>query len=162
MRCGRPRPFTTAGWPLLGGEGPERVHLAPDAVDLVVARCLGDPFLFQLAGEAAWNAGTGAVVTVEEAERGWGSSRREILRYAEARLEGLTELQLRYLRGSAALPPEERTAANVAAQLGRSASTELASTAHALDADRRLIRRVSGRVRFRSPVVEAHLGGGWP
>ncbi len=155
-------PFTTDGWPLLGEDGPSRVHMAPQAVDVIVQRCLGDPFLFQLAGEGAWNAGTGAVISREEADRGWRSARREIDRYVRARLEGLTELQMAYLDALAELAPEERTAAAVAARLGRTGSAGIASTAHALDVERRLIRREAGRVRFRSRVVEAHLTGGWP
>jgi hypothetical protein len=156
------RPFTTEGWPLPAGAGYDRVHMAPDAVDLIVAQCLGDPFLFQLAGEAAWNAGTGAVISGEEARRGWQSVRREVIRYANARLEGLTDLQMRYLEAVAALDPQERTAAEVAHRLGRERSRELASTAQSLDVDHRLIRRTAGRIRFRSDVVAACLAGDWP
>ncbi len=154
--------FTTTGYEILADDGPTVVHMAPEAIDLIVTKCLGDPFLFQLAGEGAWNAGRGAVITGEEAERGWAAARREVTRYAKARLEALSQQQLGYLEALAALPEAERTAAGVAAALGRDSSAQLASTAQALDVDRRLIRRTAGRVRFRSPVVGAYLSGGWP
>ena len=156
------RPFTSSGWPVLSDDGPEAVHLEPGAVDAVLGVCLGDPFLFQLAGEAAWNAGTGAVITEEEVRRGWASARREVQRYVAARLEGLSDLQLSYLQAVADLPEQERTAAAVARALGRSGSAALGSTAAALDSDRALLRREAGRVSFRSAAVEAYLQGGWP
>ncbi len=155
-------PFTSEGWPLLTDDGPASVHLAPEAVDELVAVSLGDPFLFQLAGEAAWLAGTGAVITLEEVRRGWSGSRREVARYVRSRLEGLSPLQLSYLEAAVALPPGERTVAAVAAALGRDSSSALASTAHSLDVERRLLRREAGRLRFRSGAVEAFLGGRWP
>lgn len=156
------QPFTTDGWPVLADDGPKTVHLEPEAVDELLAVSLGDPFLFQLAGEAAWLAGTRAVITVEEVRRGWSGSRREVTRYVRSRLDGLTELQLSYLEATAGLPPEDRTVGAVAAALGRDSSSALASTAHSLDAERRLLRREAGRLRFRSGAVEAFLGGRWP
>ena len=118
-------PFTTSGWPVLTADGPRTVHLEPAAVDALVEVCLGDPFLFQLAGEAAWNAGPGPVITAEEVRRGWAGARREVARYVAARLEGLTDLQLSYLQAAAALGPEERTSAAVALALGRRGSAAL-------------------------------------
>ncbi len=156
------RPFTTDGWPILGEAGEIRVVMEVDAVDLLVDLPVGDPFLFQLAGEAAWNAGTGPVITAEEARRGWQTARREVLRYAESRLRGLSDLQLEVLRAAAAQPVQDRTASDVARAIGRRSSAEIASTTRALDVDHRLIRRRAGRIDFRSPAVEAYLAGGWP
>ena len=155
-------PFTTDGWPVLTADGPASVLLEPGAVDAVVELCLGDPFLFQLAGEAAWNAGTGVVVTEEEVRRGWGGAAREVRRYVAARLEGLSDLQLAYLEAAAGLDDDGRTSAAVARAMGRGSSSALGSTAAALDADRALIRREAGRIRFRSAAVEAYLRGSWP
>lgn len=156
------QPFTRQGWPLLTDDGPGVVHMEPAAVDHLVSMCLGDPFLFQLGGQGGWNAGTGAVITGEEMQRGWQSVSREVLRYVRARLEGLTDLQLSYLEAVAALDEEHRTTAAVATALGRSRSSALGSTAQALDEERRLIRRRAGRINFRSPVVAAYLTGNWP
>ncbi len=155
-------PFTTTGWPLLTDAGPATVHMAPEAADLVVTSCLGDPFLFQLVGEAAWNAGEGAIITAEDAQRGWRLVRREVVRYVEGRLGELSELQLAYLRAAAALPEDGRTAVAIAGQLGRDGAHTLASTAQSLDRTHRLIRREAGRIRFRSNAVRAFLAGGWP
>lgn len=155
-------PFAAEGWPILTAKGPAHVYMEPAATDVVVERCLGDPFLFQLAGEAAWNAGSGVVITGEEAARGWRAIRREVVRYVEGRLTGLGDLQLRYLQAAAQLDDEEPAAAAVAAALVHGGSSRLASTAQRLDSDHRLIRREAGRVRFRSPAVRAFLRGGWP
>lgn len=152
-------PFTTTGWPILGDDGPQAVLLDPEGERELTSICLGDPFLFQLAGEAAWNAGTEALITVEQVRRGWAGARREVRRYVAGRLEGLSDLQLSYLEATAALEPGERTSAAVAQALGRSGSAALGSTAAALDTDRGLIRREAGRIRFRSPAVEAYLNG---
>ncbi len=156
------RPFTAEGWPVLTDDGPSTVHMEAGAVGVIVDRCLGDPFLFQLAGEAAWNAGDGPIITAAEAERGWQGARREVDRYVVTRLDGLSELQLAYLETMAGLPPERRTSAAVAEGMQRSSSRDLGSTAHALDTGHRLIRRRAGRLAFRSRMVEAYLGGAWP
>lgn len=155
-------PFTTSGWEVVGEDGPETVHLDAAGETALIESCLGDPFLFQLAGEVAWNAGTGAVITQDEVRRGWAGARREVRRYAAGRLEGLSDLQLSYLQAAAALDPGERTSAAVAVSLGRASSAALGSTAAALDTDRGIIRREAGRIRFRSPSVEAFLRGHWP
>jgi hypothetical protein len=72
-----------------------------------------DPYAFQLLGKAAWNASPGAVVTVEDvraAAVAIAPAMRE--RYA-ARLDGLTEEQVRYLLAAASLPRSERTPTRV-------------------------------------------------
>lgn len=154
-------PFTGDGWPVLTDEGPARVHFASDAVDEIVARCLGSPYLFQLVGDAAWNAGSGAVVTAEEVRRGYLATRREISAYLHLRLADLTDKQVAYLRAAASVPEPERTAGRVAAQLGTTSDT-LGAVAQALDERHRVIRRVSGRVLFRSAALEALLRGELP
>ncbi len=156
-------PFTTTGWPILTDQGPAHVHLDPGAIDLLVDHSMGDPFVFQLAGEAMWNAGTGLVVTHEEATRGWNAARREIRSVVVGRLEGLTDLQMRYLTAAAEERDDDRRTAGVVANaIGYDTSTQAASTAHALDVERGLIRREAGRITFRSPSVQAYLRGDWP
>jgi hypothetical protein len=155
-------PFTAEGWRVLGPDGPLDVVMADGVVEDVIDRAVGDPFLFQLAGEAAWNAGTGAVITREEAARGWAGVRREVIRYVEARLDGLSDLQLEVLRAAAGIGDPERTAAAVAQATGRVSSSQIASTTRSLDVEHHLIRRQAGAIRFRSPAVRAYLAGGWP
>ncbi len=155
-------PFTTDGWEVLGPDGPVRVFMEDAAVDHIVTICHGDPFLFQLAGEAAWQAGDGEVITGEEAQRGWRLVRREVQGYVEGRLTGVSELQMDYLRSAAALEDEARTGDAVAVAMGRGSAKDVASTAQSLDRTHRLIRREAGMVRFRSAAVRAWLAGGWP
>src|SRR5690606_20694770 len=100
--------------------------------------------------------------TAEEARRGWQAARREVTRYVESRLRGVSDLQLEVLRAAAALPDVKRTAAAIARAVGRKSSAEIASTTRSLDVEHRLIRREAGRVTFRSPAVAAFLAGGWP
>lgn len=156
-------PFSTDGWSFLADDGPQRIHMDPGAIDLVVERSLGDPFLFQLAGEAAWQAGEGPLITRAEAERGWRLVRRETVRYVEGRLEGLSDLQLEVLEAAARIEPEaERTSMAVAVATGRTSSSQLASTFQSLDRTHRLIRREAGRLSFRSEAVRRFLTGTWP
>ncbi len=149
-------PFATDGWPVLTTGGPAAVHLEPAALDLLVERTLGSPYLFQLVGDAAWNAGSGRLVTQSEVERGHLATRREIRAYASLRLADLTERQIAYLRAAASLPAEERKAGAVAAAMGE-ASEALAPTARALDERHGVIRRTGGRVVIRSAALEALL-----
>lgn len=154
-------PFASDGWPILTAEGPARVHMTPGALDSIVKRCLGDPFLFQLAGEAAWNAGTGQIITEEEAQRGWASARREVERYVSRRLDGLTDLQVEFLRTAASLPEDRRTATAIAKAMGRDSAATVASTVRALETGHAVIRREAGAISFRSRAVEAYLAGDW-
>lgn len=151
------RPFTTDGWPVRGG-GEEVVRMTDDAVTEIVRGSYGSPFLFQLLGEAAWNAGTATTITHEETVRGHQNAMREVRNYVRLRLSDLTDLQLEYLRAAAEVQPDTRTAAAVAARLGRS-SRELGSTARALEDRYRLIRREAGVVRLTSPGLEPYLRG---
>lgn len=154
-------PFAGEGWPVLTDEGPARVHFAPAAVDLTVQLCMGSPYLFQLVGDGAWNAGTGRVVSAEEVRRGYLAARREIRAYLEVRLADLTEKQVAYLRAAASVPEAERTAGRVAAALGTT-SEALGATAQALDERHRVIRRTARKVLFRSAALEALLRGDLP
>lgn len=155
-------PFAGVGWHVLADDGPATILMEPGCMELVVDRCLGDPFLFQLCGEAAWNAGTGRIITTEEAARGWQAARREVLRYVQARLDDVTPLQLEVLHAAAALDDDTRTSAAVARALGRDSSAQLASTVRSLDLEHALIRRGGGSISFRSRAVQAFLRGDWP
>ncbi|WP_108664561.1 ATP-binding protein [Euzebya rosea] len=155
-------PFTGDGWRILTDDGTARVVMDTGVVEDVIGRSLGDPFLFQLAGEGAWNAGTGTVITREEGDRGWQTVRREVERYVQSRLDGLTDLQMEVLTAAAGLGAAERTGSAVAQAVGRTGSAQIASTTRALDVEHQIIRRQAGRITFRSPAVEAFLAGSWP
>ena len=148
--------FEGAGYPVLTDDGPACVTMERGAIDLVVHGCMGSPYLFQLIGDAAWSAGSGAVITRAEAQRGTAAARREIRANAELRVAGLTAKQLAYLRAAASIDTPARTAGAVAAVLGAT-SESLGPTARALDERHRLIRRLAGRVEFRSAAIERWL-----
>lgn len=150
------RPFVDGGWEVLGEAGPARIRLHPEAAALVVDASHGSPFLFQLIGEAAWNAGDGDLITLAEARRGLRATARETRSYLRMKLQGLSDLQVAYLRAAALIDPPERTAGRIAELVGGT-SERLASTARVLDEQRRLIRREAGKVRFRSPGLEELL-----
>lgn len=155
-------PFTGPGWPTPGEEGPARVHMEDAAVDALVDGCQGDPFLFQLAGEAAWRSGAEPLITEAHVRTGWRLVSREVVGYVQGRLQDVTALQMEYLRAAALIPEDGRSADAVAKALGRDGAAALASTAQALDVTHRLIRREAGMIRFRSAAVRAWLAGGWP
>jgi hypothetical protein len=150
------RPFLTEGWEVLGPDGPVRIRMDAEVPGALAAAAHGSPFLFQLVGEAAWNAGGGTTITLAEAQRGVASTARETAAHFALRLAPLTDRQRAYLLAAASLSDVERTAGRVAALLGAT-SEQLASTAQSLDDRHRLIRRSAGRITFRSPGLAAHL-----
>jgi hypothetical protein len=93
------RPFVTAGWDV------------PEAAETTVELCHGEPFVFQLAGERAWPAGTGETITADEVRSGWEGGRYEAATHVELILNRLPERELQLLHAMAALAPEERTLA---------------------------------------------------
>lgn len=154
-------PFRNAGFPLLAADGPTAVFMTDDAVEAIVARCLGDPYVFQLAGEAAWNAGEEAVIGAGEVERGWATAAREARSHVQRALERLPDGERNVLDAVVALPPEERTATAVARALGRSGAPAVASALQRLDDQRGILAR--GRpITFRMRTVERLLTGSWP
>ncbi|MFT4187532.1 MAG: hypothetical protein QM621_03010 [Aeromicrobium sp.] len=59
------------------------VQMAPDAADLIVRLCCGEPFLFRLVGYQAWNAGSGDVITTDDVRRGRATARPEASMHLE-------------------------------------------------------------------------------
>jgi hypothetical protein len=116
--------------------------------------------LFQLAGNAAWRARTGAIITDEDVLDGWAGKRAEARRHVEASLQRLPASERAFVDALAALTAVERTLKGVASALGRT-SSEVATTARRLEDIRGLIRR--GRpYEFTARTVEGYLGGSWP
>lgn len=153
--------FVFDGWPVTNGDGVERVTMAPDAVDAIVDLCRGDPFLFQLAGQAAWDAGTTPTITTDDVRHGWRTVAREARTHVERLVGRLPELERRFVEAMAELDPDDRTLTRVAHELGYDAATQLGPTAQRLDTVRGIIER--GRpYSFRVRTVEAYLQGTWP
>lgn len=153
--------FRTTGHPVLGEDGPAAVFMTDAAIEAIVQRCLGDPYLFQLAGEAAWNAGADAVIDVPDVERGWGGAAREARAHVERALARLPDGERRVLDAVVALDADQRTATAVARHLGRSGAPAVASALQRLDDQRGILSR--GRpINFRMRTVEGLLAGWWP
>ena len=103
------------GFAVLTDDGPATVAMEVAAREELVDRCLGDPFLFQLGGAAAWDAGTGPVITAEDVRAGWKRVRREVDAHVRGRLAGLTELQLDVLTAAARLADRGPDGTSIAA-----------------------------------------------
>lgn len=154
--------FVTPGWPV-GPDGGhrDRVRMEPAAVDAIVEACCGEPFLLQLAGAGAWYAGTGSVLTAAEAREGWATAAREAAAHVERILQRLPAREADLLRVMADLPPEQRSATNIARVMGYTSVTQIGTATQRLDTTRGLIAR--GRpYSFRHRAIEAYLTSNWP
>ncbi|MDP9406305.1 MAG: ATP-binding protein [Actinomycetota bacterium] len=129
-----------------------------EAVDLVVEASGGYPYFLHVVGSHVWNAGSGTVITADEARTGIAAARNYLDAFYEERLRELTAAQRRYVDAAAALPTPERSAGAVAAALGTS-SRQLASTWQALTGRHGLLRSAGGRGRFAFtlPGLDAYL-----
>ena len=154
--------FVTEGWPVATeAGGAERVFLAADAQRAIVERARGEPFLFQLAGERAWYAGTDNLITAEHVKAGWRNAAPEAEAHVQRILDRLPARERQFIEAMAELAPEERSLTNIARKADYEKATDAGPTAQRLDRTRRIIRR--GRpYRFRHRAVEARLTSDWP
>ncbi|MEE8599855.1 hypothetical protein [Euzebya tangerina] len=111
-------PFTTEGWPVLTDAGPLAVTMTAEAVDAIVARALGDPFLFKLLGAAAWSADGGAVITADHVEAGWASSADEVVAHVERAWLRLPPQEQHLFEAIVALPPDQTHALSISGAAG--------------------------------------------
>ncbi len=158
------RPFVRDGWEVAADGRTERVAMSPAAARRIVELCHGDPFLFQLAGQQAWDAGTDMILDVDDVIRGWSRARPEATRHVERLLERLPAKERQMIDVMAGLPPDQRTLTNIAREMGYEAASQAGPTAMRLDANRGIIER-RGRSEpyvFRSRIVEARLTSEWP
>ena len=154
--------FVTEGWPVATeAGGAERVFLAADAQRAIVERARGEPFLFQLAGERAWYAGTDNLITAEHVKAGRRNAAPEAEAHVQRILDRLPARERQFIEAMAELAPEERSLTNIARKAGYEKATDAGPTAQRLDRTRRIIHR--GRpYRFRHRAVEARLTSDWP
>uniref|UniRef100_UPI0035172C76 AAA family ATPase n=1 Tax=Euzebya sp. TaxID=1971409 RepID=UPI0035172C76 len=82
-------PFTSTGWRVLTDDGPAAVTMTAPAVDRLVDAVRGDPFLLQLVGKAAWDAGDGPVIDLDDVCAAVEVARGEMRHHAERALERL-------------------------------------------------------------------------
>jgi hypothetical protein len=156
------QPFIIDGWPVpddLGGVN--RVHMEPDAVAAIVDLCRGEPFLFQLAGEQAWYAGSTDVITRAQALAGWKAARSEAVTHVERILDRLPGRERDFVQAMAELPARERTLTRIAKDMGLAKATDAGPTSQRLDSVRGIIER-GKPYTFRHRAVEAFLSSDWP
>lgn len=84
--------------------GISRIRMDADAAQAITEICRGEPFLFQLAGEQAWYAGTGDVITRSQVLASWKAARAEAVTHVERILERLPKRESDFLRAMADLP----------------------------------------------------------
>lgn len=146
------------GYQVLGEDGPVTIDLADAAREALIEVCQGDPFLFQLAGAAAWDAGVGPLITEEEVHFGWARVRREVHAHVRSRLQGLSELQGQVLRAAVAVTDGQDVAVDgttIARRMGRTASSAIGSTLQALVAKHVLALEPSGYRIVSRPLARA-------
>jgi len=150
-------PFVVSGW----DAGIGRVYLSQEGMEQLVTLCKGDPFLFQLAGERAWFAGTSSIVSGDDVERGWIGASTEASGHISRIINRLPEKERLLVETMAKLAPEDRTATNVAQVMGFSDSSQIGTTAKSLDEGRKIIFR-GKPYSFQNKAIEAFLTSEWP
>lgn len=156
------QPFVIDGWGTPAADGSiEAVHMTPDAVHALTALCCGEPFLFQLAGQRAWNAGTSLVITDDDVRRGWQGAESEASAHVERILNRLPSREREFVEAMAALAPSERTLTTIAERMGLPSAANVGPFSQRLDTVRGII--VRGKpYSFRNRAVEAYLSTDWP
>lgn len=156
------QPFVTEGWPVANDAGgTDRVFMEPKAQRAIVDLARGEPFLFQLAGERAWYAGTDNLITPDHVRTGWTTAAPEAEAHVQRILDRLPAREREFIEAMAELAPEKRSLTNIARKMGHAKATDAGPTAQRLDLNRRIIQR--GRpYRFQHRAVEAYLTSAWP
>lgn len=156
------RPFVLDGWPVADGEGGTgRIRMHADAATAIVELCRGEPFLFQLAGERAWYAGSGTVITRAHVIDGWRAARTEASAHVERILARLPQREREFVHAMAELPVRERSLTRIAESAGYAKPTDAGPTSQRLDTVRGIITR-GKNYAFRHRAVEAYLTSDWP
>jgi len=154
--------FVLEGWEVPDGTGGSaRIRMEPGAAARIVDVCRGEPFLFQLAGEQAWYAGTTPTITAEQVRQGWRGAQREATAHVERILERLPARERQLLQVMAELPAPDRTLTRIAEEMGFAKVTEAGPAAQRLDTVRGIIDR-GKPYAFRHRAVEGYLSGDWP
>lgn len=156
-------PFITPGWEVANGDGDlTYVRMTPEAADRIVALSHGEPFLFQLAGERAWYAGTGQVITLQDVMAGWDVVRPEAIAHVERILDRLPDKEREFVTAMADLPEDQRRASIIARAMGYEKATSIGPFAQRLDSTRGIISRGKRQYTFRHRALEAYLTSDWP
>lgn len=156
------QPFVIDGWETPSADGSiEVVHMTQEAVRALIALCCGEPFLFQLAGQRAWNAGTTPLITDDDVRRGWQGAEGEAAAHVERILNRLPARERAFVEAMAALDPSDRTLTTIADRMGLRSAANVGPFSQRLDTVRGII--VRGKpYSFRNRAVEAYLSTEWP
>lgn len=128
-----------------------------DALDAVIDASGGYPYFLHVVGSHVWRAGTGEVITADDAAAGLADARPYLEEFYRQRLAEIGDLQRAYLHAAARVDPAARTPGAVAAELGRT-SSQLGSTLSALTDHHGLLRGDGdGRLVFALPGLGRHL-----
>jgi hypothetical protein len=154
--------FVLPGWEVPDGEGGMgRIRMEADAAAAIVELCRGEPFLFQLAGERAWYAGTDTTITREHVISGWRGAQREAAAHVERILGRLPQREREFVEAMARVPARERKLTRIASEVGYAKATEAGTPSQRLDTVRGIIDR--GKLyTFRHRAIEAYLTSEWP
>ncbi|WP_306233788.1 ATP-binding protein [Agrococcus beijingensis] len=154
--------FVDPGWEVSDESGGvQLVRFEQDAVSAVIDLCRGEPFLFQLAGQHAWNADTTDTVTREQVARGWRSAQREAVAHVERILGRLPQREREFVEAMARIPAQERRLTRIAAEAGFAKPSDAGTTSRRLDTVRGIIERGT-QYTFRHRALEAFLTSDWP
>lgn len=154
--------FVIGGWDVADDEGGSRpIRMEPGAAEAMVELCRGEPFLFQLAGQRAWHAGSGDIITRGEVLAGWREAQVEATAHVERILDRLPQRERDFVEAMAALPPSERLLTKIAAAAGFERPSDAGPASQRLDRMRGIITR-GKPYRFRHRALEAYLTSDWP
>lgn len=156
------QPFVTEGWPVVNDAGStDRVFMEVKAQRAIVELACGEPFLFQLAGERAWYAGTENLITSEHVRTGWKDAAVEAEAHVQRILDRLPAREKEFVTAMAELARGDRSLTNIAKKIGYEKASDAGPTAQRLNLTRRIVQR--GRpYRFQNRAVEAYLTSDWP
>lgn len=133
------------------------VDIDADALDLLARASGGYPYFLHVYGQQVYNAGSGAVISVEEVRAGIAAAQPLVDDFYDQRLRELGTRQREYLHAAAHLPTARRTSAGIAEAMGTSSSM-LGSTQQALVERHGLLRPTGdGRLAFALPGLDRHL-----
>lgn len=136
------------------------VTFEPAAVEAVRQIVAGDPYLFQLVGQQAWNASDGPVITQADVARADRETYADRLRLVEAAVDDIPPGEMAVLRVVYELLDEQLTVAgaDVAARLGKT-QPQIAPAAQRLER-RAVISRDWGRWRVENRLLHRYLTSG--
>jgi len=144
----------------LAGPLPGGVTVEAAAVQRIISVVAGDPFLFQLVGQHAWDASPGPRITAADVDRADRETYPDRLRNVEAAATDIPAGEMTVLKAiyDAAAPDLTVSGAEVATRLGKTPA-QIATAAQRLER-RAVIHREWGRWRIENRLLHRYLTTG--